>query len=88
MNACGKRGGNNCAVLVSSTLRVLAYLLTNLSQPTKSTVRNVYSAAGREGNAVRRTLVTVARVIARLPPFSPIPTRIGEVHRKLNFSET
>jgi hypothetical protein len=27
-------------------------------------------------------------VIARLPPFSPIPTRIGEVHRKLNFSKT
>jgi hypothetical protein len=27
-------------------------------------------------------------IIARLPPFSPIPTRIGEVHRKLNFSET
>jgi hypothetical protein len=27
-------------------------------------------------------------VIARLPPFSPIPTRIGEVYRKLNFSET
>jgi hypothetical protein len=27
-------------------------------------------------------------VIARLPPFSPIPTRIGEVHRKLSCSET
>jgi hypothetical protein len=27
-------------------------------------------------------------LIARLPPFSPIPGRIGEVQRKLDFSET
>jgi hypothetical protein len=27
-------------------------------------------------------------IIARLPPFSPIPGRIGEVQRKLDFSET
>jgi hypothetical protein len=27
-------------------------------------------------------------LIARLPPFSPILPRIGEVHRNVNFSET
>jgi len=27
-------------------------------------------------------------VIARLPPVSPISLKIGEVHRKANFSET
>jgi hypothetical protein len=39
--------------------------------------------AGAQASVMKRMTV-----IARFPPVSPISIKIGEVHRKANFSET